>query len=270
MADHATPETIEGTSTSEKVPSSSISKDGRKLHLFKAIQGRLQHEYPTKYLWDFYHDKHSNSTDYADRLTLYNDKPIDNMILFMQYYNNFPFTGLRMKDAAHFFKHTVKPIWEDARNQDGGAWHFRIPEEDSNSLPTQQIQDPVALQFFQQVLLAAVSDDFGDLIQPRDDICGVSVTRRWKAWIIMIWTRRAGEVKTIQSIKDAVLSEAPTAVLNALQFEKNCYYKKHREHDEFDEALAKRLLDEYERKKAANEIISPDDERPCRTAQMPF
>lgn len=270
MTDQTTSEAAGGTLPAATSPSSPMSKDSRKLHLFKAIQGRLQHEYPTKYLWDFYHEKHTNSADYGDRLTLYNDKPINNMILFMQYYNNFPFTGLRMKDAAHFFKHTVKPIWEDARNQDGGAWHFRIPEGEPFSLRGQPPQDPVALLFFQQVLLAAVSDDFADLIQARDDICGVSITKRWNAWIVMIWTRRASEAKTIEGIKDAILVEAPAAVKAALQQEKNCYYKKHREHDEFDKELAKRLMEEYEAKKAANEIISPDDERPRTTDQMPF
>ena len=163
----------------------------------------------------------------------------------MQYYNNYPFQNLRMKDAAHFFKHTVKPIWEDARNQDGGAWYFKIPDEDRKGAGSKEEQEGLALQFFQQVLLMAVNEQFDDVIQPRDDLCGISVSKRWKGSTIIIWTRRADEEKTIQAIKDVVLSQVSDSVKRILEDGKNCYYKGHREHTGFDDALARRLMVEY-------------------------
>ena len=219
----------------------SPAQEGRKGFLQNAIQSR----FATKHLWDFYHDKSSTTAEYAERLTLYNDKPIDNWMTFMQYYNNYPFQKLRMKDAAHFFKHTVKPVWEDARNQDGGAWYFKIPDEDRKAFEAKEEQEGLALQFFQQVLLMAVNQQFDDVIQPRDDLCGISISKRWKGSTIVIWTRRADEEKTIQAIKDIVLSQVSDSVKRILEDAKNCYYKAHREHTEFDDALAERLLAEY-------------------------
>ena len=187
----------------------------------------------------------------------------------MQYYNNFPFASLRLKDAAHFSKHTVKPMWEDARNQDGGAWYFRIPEGHLSTAQGQSGQEPLALEFFQQVLLAAVGDDLAKFVQPRDDICGVSITKRWQAFVIMIWTRRGDQSKTIEGVKEAVLSQASDAIKEILSNEKNCYYKKHREHAGFDDTLAKQMMQEYERRKAENNMFSPEDQRPSHFAR-PF
>ena len=257
------------TPTSDQA-GSPASREGRKGVLFKAIGGRIQNKYPTKYLWDFYHDKHSMTADYGERLTLYNEQPIDNWMTFMQYYNNFPFTSLRMKDAAHFCKHTVKPMWEDARNQDGGAWYFRIPEGQLASSPDQSGEEPLALEFFQQVLLAAVGDDFAEVIQPRDDLCGVSITKRWKAYVVMIWTRRGEQTKSIDGIKEAILSQAPDDIKQVLLNEKNCYYKKHRDHAGFDETLARTSMQEYEARKAENDLVSPEDQKPSHFGGRPF
>ncbi|KAG8530446.1 uncharacterized protein KY384_004948 [Bacidia gigantensis] len=259
---------LNGSSTTipESIESSK-SKEGRKEVLFKAIQNRLQHQYPTRYLWDFYHDRHSTASDYSKRLTQYNETPIDNWMTFMQYYNNFPFNNLHMKDAVHFFKHTVSPTWEDARNQDGGAWYFKVPDEVS---PAKEEGLPYALQFFQQVLLAAVGEDFADVIQPRDDLCGISFTKRWKASMIMIWTRKGSEEKTIRGIREVIESQAPDNIRELLKNERFCYYKKHREHDDFDEELAKQSLDAYNKKKMRGEITSPDDEQPEQSTDRAF
>ena len=213
------------------------------------LQNVMQSRFATKHLWDFYHDKSSTTIDYPQRLTLYNETPIDNWRTFMQYYNNFPFQNLRMKDAAHFFKHTVKPVWEDARNQDGGAWHFKIPDEDRKGAEIDGEKEGLALHFFQQVLLMAVNAHFDDVILPRDDLCGISLSRRWKGSTILVWTRRADEEKTIQAIKDIILSQVSDGIKSILEDAKNCYYKRHRDHAEFDEALADKLMIEYVTKK---------------------
>ena len=247
-----------------------MSKDARKALLHKGISKRLQHQSQTKYLWDFYHEKHSTTSDQCQRLTLYNETPIDDLPTLWKYYNNFPFPQLRMRDAVHFFKHTVTPSWEDARNQDGGAWCFKLPDDKTPSFGAENRKDNHAVKFFETVLMAAVGEAFGDVIQPRDDLCGISFTRRYSSSLIMIWTRRASEQKTIQGIWDIVEAEASDKVQALLQNEKYCYYKPHREHAEFDEKLAKQQMDAYNARKSQGEITSPDEGAPQPSLKDPF
>ena len=58
-----------------------------------------------------------------------------------------------MKDSIHFFKRGVKPVWEDPRNVKGGAWTFRVAKDKSK-------------EFWKELLLFAVGDQFADVIQP--------------------------------------------------------------------------------------------------------
>ena len=59
-----------------------------------------------------------------------------------------------MKDSVHFFKRGVKPVWEDSRNINGGSWTFRVPKDKSE-------------QFWQEVLMLAVGEQFAAALQPR-------------------------------------------------------------------------------------------------------
>ena len=219
------------TSSSESSQQPNL-KDTRREHLLKGIQKRIQHGVQTKYLWDFYYDKHSSTSDYGERLTLYNETPIDNLPTFWRYYNNLPLTLLNMRDSVHFFKHTVHPMWEDARNQDGGAWCFKLPDEKALAPEAKDSKESHALRFFEDLLMLAVGEAFSDVIQPKDDLCGISYTRRYSSSLIMIWTRKAKEQKTIQGIKDIVDAESSAKIRTLLQNEKYCYYKTHREHAE--------------------------------------
>lgn len=114
---------------------------------------------PFQYAWTFYHEKDvqkhfANNTPiaYEDRLTVL----LDNIITLKQFweaYNGFPLEKLKLKDSVHFFKRGVKPIWEDPRNLNGGAWCFRVPKEKSE-------------QTWKEILLLAVGEQFADVIQP--------------------------------------------------------------------------------------------------------
>ena len=107
---------------------------------------------PFKYAWGFYHDKHSNSDNYEGRLTLMKDN-IVTVKPFWEVLNSFPLDRLQLKDSVHFFKRGVKPVWEDPRNVKGGAWTFRIPKA--------QAED-----FWKEILMMAVGEQFADVIQP--------------------------------------------------------------------------------------------------------
>lgn len=107
---------------------------------------------PFKYAWNFYHDKHSNSGNYEGRLTLMKDEIITAKP-FWEVLNSFPLERLQLKDSVHFFKRGVKPVWEDPRNVKGGSWTFRVPKAQAE-------------QFWKEVLMMAVGEQFADVIQP--------------------------------------------------------------------------------------------------------
>lgn len=80
----------------------------------------------------------------------------DNIITvkpFWEVLNSFPLHRLQLKDSVHFFKRGVKPVWEDPRNVKGGAWTFRVPKAQAE-------------EFWKEVLMMAVGEQFADVIQP--------------------------------------------------------------------------------------------------------
>lgn len=106
-----------------------------------------------QYAWTFYHDKYTESQNYEGRLTLLKEDIITAKP-FWEVLNSFPFDALKLKDSVHFFKRGVKPVWEDPRNVKGGSWTFRVPKAQSED-------------FWKEVLMLAVGEEFVDVIQPR-------------------------------------------------------------------------------------------------------
>lgn len=123
-------------------------RDKVKLNMLRRIRPP-----PFKYAWTFYHDKHSASADYEGRLTTMLEDIIT-IKHFWELFNQFPLAALKMKDSVHFFKRGVTPVWEDDRNSNGGSWTFRIPKAQSE-------------EFWKEILLLAVGEQFADVIQAR-------------------------------------------------------------------------------------------------------
>ena len=101
--------------------------------------------------WTFWHDKHAPSGDYEGRLTLMQED-INNVERFWRTINSFPLDKLGYKDSVHFFKKGVKPVWEDPRNVNGGAWNFRVSKENTDA-------------FWKELLALAVGEEFHDILQ---------------------------------------------------------------------------------------------------------
>jgi hypothetical protein len=200
---------------------SSPTRDAAKLNMLRRMRPP-----PFKHAWTFYHDRHSDSGDYEGRLTVL----LENIISakpFWESFNRFPLDLLRMKDSVHFFKRGVAPVWEDPRNVRGGSWTFRVPKDKS-------------VAFWKEVLLLAVGEQFTDALEPkdapRDDLCGLSLSVRFNSNLITIWNRDGENEKTIQGILDVVLEKVSS------EYEPKTgsyYYKKHSEHQGFQEAVAK-------------------------------
>ena len=130
----------------------SPSRDAAKLNMLRRMRPP-----PFQYAWTFYHDRHSEAgNSYEGRLTLM----LENIISikpFWEAHNLFPLRNLRMKDAVHFFKRGVRPVWEDPRNVHGGSWTFRVQKYKSEAM-------------WRELLLLAVGEQFADVIQPSKSI----------------------------------------------------------------------------------------------------
>ncbi|MCJ1433251.1 hypothetical protein MMC27_002610 [Xylographa pallens] len=177
---------------------------------------------PFQHAWAFYHDKHSDHGNYEGRLTLL----LENIITlkpFWEAYNSFPLDRLQMKDSVHFFKRGVKPVWEDPRNVKGGAWTFRVPKDKSE-------------ETWKEILLLAVGEQFADVIQPKDDLCGISLSVRFNSNLIMIWNRDGTAQASIDGIRDVVLQNLSPALQPK---ENSYYYKPHSDHAGFSEVVAR-------------------------------
>ncbi|KAL9024646.1 MAG: hypothetical protein Q9196_006360 [Gyalolechia fulgens] len=185
---------------------------------------------PFRYAWTFYHEKNLPAPDsssvpstnaYEDRLTTM----LENIITiktFWELLNQFPLQSLKIKDSIHFFKRGVRPVWEDPRNVEGGAWTFRVSKS-------------VSGEFWVEVLLLAVGEQFSEVIGKGDDLCGLSLSRRFTSDLITIWNRRANDQASIDGIRDVVLAQLSP---NLKPKEGSFYYKRHSEHEGFSEIVA--------------------------------
>ncbi|MCJ1224307.1 hypothetical protein MMC12_000952 [Toensbergia leucococca] len=192
------------------------SRDAAKLNMLRRIRPP-----PLKYAWSFYHDKHSNSDNYEGRLTLM----LENIITlkpFWEAFNLFPLDSLKYKDSVHFFKRGVKPVWEDSRNVNGGSWTFRLHKDPSKD-------------FWMEILMMAIGEQFADVIQPGDDLCGMSLSARYGANLITIWNRDGSNQKSIDGIIAVVRDKISPGLMPK---EGMYYYKKHSEHAGFGAVIA--------------------------------
>ena len=114
-----------------------------------------------------YHDRHvpvksdnnenlheadkADKVDYVDSLVSLME--INNVQTFWETFNNFPLESLRIRDSIHLFKRTVKPVWEDKRNANGGSWTFRVAKEKS-------------AEFWMAINLMAIGEGLQDSVEP--------------------------------------------------------------------------------------------------------
>ncbi|KAL8923885.1 MAG: hypothetical protein Q9208_004321 [Pyrenodesmia sp. 3 TL-2023] len=224
------------TVTENASPSTTTPTDrtAMKLNMLRKIRPP-----PFRYAWTLYHEKNlpaatttttdspsssSSSSTYEDRLTCM----LENIITiktFWEVVNQFPLANLKMKDSVHFFKRGVRPVWEDPRNVEGGAWTFRVGKS-------------VSAEFWVEVLLLAVGEQFSEVLGKGDDLCGISLSRRFNSDLITIWNRRAPTTEpspSVTGIKDVILAQLSD---NLKPKEGSFYYKKHSEHAGFEEIVA--------------------------------
>ncbi|KAL8801537.1 MAG: hypothetical protein Q9182_004379 [Xanthomendoza sp. 2 TL-2023] len=141
------PESASSSSSSTDTPS---DRSKLRLNMLRKIRPP-----PFRHAWTFYHEKVAVTTDaavpYEERLTTMLEDIIT-IKTFWELLNQFPLQNLRTKDSIHFFKRSVRPVWEDPRNVEGGAWTFRVHKD-------------VSGEFWKEMLLMAVGEQFSEALQ---------------------------------------------------------------------------------------------------------
>jgi hypothetical protein len=133
-------ETANGGNNDNPDTSSSMR---RSLH--QNIIGKLR-PLPFQYHWTVWFDKHSESSNYENRLyVLYED--VADIATFYRVYNNYPWDKVRLRDTIHIFRKGVKPVWEDPENRHGGCWTFRVPKAKSQA-------------FFHEIAILCMANEF--------------------------------------------------------------------------------------------------------------
>eukprot|EP00697_Spironema_sp_BW2_P011220 gnl/Spiro4/26833_TR13339_c0_g1_i1.p1 gnl/Spiro4/26833_TR13339_c0_g1~~gnl/Spiro4/26833_TR13339_c0_g1_i1.p1 ORF type:complete len:248 (+),score=16.23 gnl/Spiro4/26833_TR13339_c0_g1_i1:60-746(+) len=96
-------------------------------------------------------------------------------------------TKLPLGSNYHFFRHDIKPEWEDPANQRGGKWTFHFTES----------QRPMIDDLWLNTLLSLI----GEMFEFSDDICGAVVSlRRPNYDRISFWTRSSADEKLCMAI----------------------------------------------------------------------
>ncbi|KAI9718046.1 MAG: hypothetical protein M1812_004304 [Candelaria pacifica] len=190
--------------------------------------------------------KAPDPTVHGDRLTRI--ELIPDLKAFWGTVNHFPFDHLKFRDTVHMFQRNIKPVWEDEQNKNGGSWTFRVPKS-------------LSLSFFTKLLIMAVGGQMLEAaVEHKDKICGISMSIRFNSNLVAIWNFNGESQKSIDAILALVLAELPEDVKAK---DISYFYKKHSEHQGFQEALATASI---AAKKLAEDPEKPVDKKPEVTA----
>jgi hypothetical protein len=138
--------------------------------------------------WTFWLDKTTRGTSAAEyEASLRKLYTVQTVQGFWRVYNNLPKASqLNPRYSYHLMRNTSRPVWEDECNCRGGNWRMKCGKMDSNNV-------------WQELLLAAIGEQFMNCMATGDDIVGLSVSVRERDDIIQIWNRdsRLSENSTI-------------------------------------------------------------------------
>ncbi|KAF9979961.1 Eukaryotic translation initiation factor 4E type 3 [Modicella reniformis] len=161
---------------------------------------------PLRNEWVFWLDKFvANATpaEYTENLKEIAD--VNTVQTFWSVYNNIVGPErLSLRCSLHFIHKGVKPLWEDPKNEHGGAWNFRTNKTD-------------AAVVWRELLMALIDDQ----------IFGLSVSARWNSHIFQIWNKDS-------SLKDnATVMDKVAEILKDIEIQCPTFYKAHKDHDNF-------------------------------------
>jgi len=183
---------------------------------------------PLKNKWRFWHEKLTAQESWKNFDHLSDLCEFGTIQEFWSCFNNIPaISVLKVKESFHLMKNlndssdskklSIVPAWEDPYNVNGGEWVFRTPKEAADVI-------------WRELVLAVIGEQYHGVLQPGDEICGLSVSQRPTDQIFKIWNKQVGSEADQKKIFER------TKEILQIQFEKPMdqiittpYYKKHKE-----------------------------------------
>lgn len=142
---------------------------------------------------------------------------------FWRLYNNCePVADLPIGMSLNFFKTDIKPLWEDAANDGGGRWYFRLEK------PRRPSELPRYNGQIQETWLYIILCLIGNTLDADNLICGAVISIRDRETRFMIWTRK-GEIKQVMNIGKAIKKK--------MQYCSHLSYRKHSDRRRTTKAL---------------------------------
>ncbi|CAG8682359.1 11685_t:CDS:2 [Dentiscutata erythropus] len=176
---------------------------------------KTSNPHPLANKWTFYLFQHvANATPKEYEENLKKVAAVSTVQNFWHVYNNIIGPDkLAVRCALHFMKSDIHPAWEDPRNENGGAWSFRVSKANTVTV-------------WRELLMMLIGEQFEDCVSKDDDIYGLTVSSRYNSDIFNIWNKNSAvneEAKIMEKIKET---------LGSIELQ-SPYYKAHKEHAAF-------------------------------------
>ncbi|KAL2221053.1 translation initiation factor eIF 4e-like domain-containing protein [Thermoascus aurantiacus ATCC 26904] len=207
--------------TQEGAPGANGTIAATRKSLHQNIIGKLR-PLPFQYRWTIWHDKHTDSENYENRLYVLHEDVAD-IATFYRVYNNYPWDKIRLRDSVHIFRKGVKPVWEDPENLNGGCWTFRVPKAKAQA-------------FFHEIAILCMANEFQAAIQEEHDhVLGVSTSVRFNSHLISVWNKCGSNERSVKALEKIIIERLspelrPTGT-------NSYFYKRHAEHDGYQQAV---------------------------------
>jgi hypothetical protein len=170
------------------------------IHRKSASMPALDRPVPLENSWCFWFDKYPGPnltpTQYQDALLSLGD--FSTIQGFWSYYNHLPnASDIQVSCSYHMMKSGILPLWEDSHNIDGGHLAFKVSQDDVDLI-------------WRQLTLSVIGEQYHEVIESPDEICGASVSVRPKnEAVVSIWNKDAKlfDTDSICSLISSVVPE---------------------------------------------------------------
>jgi len=194
-----------------------------RIAILKHLQ-RLTNQYPLQHPWDLLFEgvessgrKHGRSNHVYEG-QFFHCFRIESVQAFWETFNNVPFENLSVSESLHLFQPHVKPVWEDKHNVNGGCWTIRVSKSQS-------------VMIFHQLCLLAIGGALEDAVVGDDDVFGISLSCRATSDLLMLWTKTAENLASMESIFRQMHKALPHDTFR--DSPQNYYFKAHHAHANF-------------------------------------